>query len=165
MASVGAFEAKTHLSDLLDRVARGEKITITRHGVPAALLVPVEEKKAELTHREIVEGMRALRKRVKPGKMSVREMVNEADAFSAERRGQRLSVPTGEELAELARRLNAMLQRPESAWVDRFEPVPELERYVVRNRIPAVHGEHGSWTAWIHLRPLSLNFWLRRSLQ
>lgn len=81
MAFVGAFEAKTHLSDLLDRVARGEKITITRHGVPAALLVPVEEKESTLTHREIVEGMRALRKRVKPGKMSVRDMVKEGRRF------------------------------------------------------------------------------------
>jgi prevent-host-death family protein len=81
MASVGAFEAKTHLSDLLDRVARGEKITITRHGVPAALLIPVEEKEAKLTHQEIVEGMRALRKRVKPGKMSVRDMVKEGRRF------------------------------------------------------------------------------------
>ncbi len=77
MASIGAFEAKTHLSDLLDRVARGEKITITRHGVPAALLVPITETTPNVTHQEIVEGMRALRKRVKPGKMSVREMVNE----------------------------------------------------------------------------------------
>jgi prevent-host-death family protein len=81
MASVGAFEAKTHLSDLLDRVARGEKITITRHGIPAALLIPVEEKEAKLAHREIVEGMRALRKRVKSGKMSVREMVKEGRRF------------------------------------------------------------------------------------
>jgi len=81
MASIGAFEAKTHLSDLLDRVARGEKITITRHGVPAALLVPVEEKEAKLAHGEIVEGMRALRKRVKRGKMSVREMVKEGRRF------------------------------------------------------------------------------------
>ena len=77
MASIGAFEAKTHLSELLDRVARGERITITRHGVPAALLVPVTETAPKLTHQEIVEGMRALRKRLKPGKMSVREMVNE----------------------------------------------------------------------------------------
>ena len=81
MASIGAFEAKTHLSDLLDRVARGEKITITRHGVPAALLVPVAETTPKLTHQEIVEGMRALRKRVKPGKISVREMVNEGRRF------------------------------------------------------------------------------------
>jgi asparagine synthase (glutamine-hydrolysing) len=58
--------------------------------------------------------------------------------------------------------LIALLQRPESAWVDRFEPVPELENYVVRNRIPIVHGERDAWTTWTHLRPLSLNFWLRQ---
>jgi asparagine synthase (glutamine-hydrolysing) len=57
--------------------------------------------------------------------------------------------------------LNVLLNRPETAWVDRFEPVPELEQYVVRNRIPAVYKEEGSWAAWMHLRPLSLNFWLR----
>jgi len=81
MDSVGAFEAKTHLSELLDRVRQGEKITITRHGVPAAMLVPIEETEAKLTHREIVEGMRALRKRIKPDSMSVREMVNEGRRF------------------------------------------------------------------------------------
>jgi prevent-host-death family protein len=79
--SIGAFDAKTHLSDLLDRVAQGEKITITRHGVPAALLVPVTETTTKLTHKEIVEGMRALRQRVKPDKMSVREMVSEGRRF------------------------------------------------------------------------------------
>jgi prevent-host-death family protein len=42
MDSVGAFEAKTHLPRLLDRVASGESLTITRHGRPVALLVPVE---------------------------------------------------------------------------------------------------------------------------
>ena len=40
MDEVGAFEAKTHLPKLLDRVERGESITITRHGRPVALLVP-----------------------------------------------------------------------------------------------------------------------------
>jgi hypothetical protein len=35
MDSAGALEAKTHLSELLDRVRQGEKITITRHGVQA----------------------------------------------------------------------------------------------------------------------------------
>ena len=77
MASIGAFEAKTYLSDLLDRVARGERITIARHGVPAALLVPVTETAPKLTHQEIIEGMRVLRKQVKHGKMSVHEMVRE----------------------------------------------------------------------------------------
>lgn len=39
---VGAFDAKTHLSQLLDRVAQGERIQITRRGRPVAQLVPCE---------------------------------------------------------------------------------------------------------------------------
>lgn len=81
MEMIGSFEAKTHLAALLDRVAKGEKITITRHGIPAAVLGPLEETSAKLSHKEIVEAMRALRKRVKPGKMSTREMVNEGRRF------------------------------------------------------------------------------------
>ena len=81
MKTVGAFEAKTHLSDLLDRVSQGETITITRHGAPAAMLVPVGPRGKRLTHREIVEGMRALRKRIKPDRMTVREMVEEGRRF------------------------------------------------------------------------------------
>jgi prevent-host-death family protein len=42
MKTVGAFEAKTHLSNLLEQVAAGEEILITRHGKPLARLVPVE---------------------------------------------------------------------------------------------------------------------------
>ncbi len=55
----------------------------------------------------------------------------------------------------------ALLGRPESAWVDRFEAVPELERYVQRSRIPAVYQERNAGAAEVNLRPLSLNFWLR----
>lgn len=40
MTSVGCHEAKTHLPELMARVARGEKILITRHGRRAAMLVP-----------------------------------------------------------------------------------------------------------------------------
>ena len=56
----------------------------------------------------------------------------------------------------------ALLQQPGSAWVDRFEAVPVLERYVRRNSIPQVFRETKIWAAWINLRPLSLNFWLKR---
>jgi prevent-host-death family protein len=79
--TVGAFEAKTHLAALLDRVAKGEKITITRHGIPAAVLVPVVEAEVGLSHKEIVERMRALRKRVKRSGMSVKEMIAEGRRF------------------------------------------------------------------------------------
>jgi len=40
MITVGAFEAKTHLSALLERVAGGEEVLITRHGKAIARLVP-----------------------------------------------------------------------------------------------------------------------------
>lgn len=61
----------------------------------------------------------------------------------------------------LADPLIALLQQKESAWVDSFEAIPELGQYVERNFVPKVFGEKNAWNAWIHLRPLSLNFWLR----
>jgi len=57
--------------------------------------------------------------------------------------------------------LIAILQRPESAWVDSFEADGKLGRYVERRSVPKVFREKDPWSAWIHLRPLSLNFWLR----
>ena len=42
MTTVGSFEAKTKLSELLDKVEAGETVTITRHGAPVAKLVPVK---------------------------------------------------------------------------------------------------------------------------
>jgi prevent-host-death family protein len=44
MKTVSAYEAKTHVSQLLEDVAAGETITITKHGVPVARLIPVIEK-------------------------------------------------------------------------------------------------------------------------
>ena len=40
MKTIGAFEAKTHLSELLDLAALGERVTITRRGKPIARLNP-----------------------------------------------------------------------------------------------------------------------------
>ena len=45
------------------------------------MLVPVGETGKKLTHKDIVEGVRALRKRIKPDTMSVREMVEEGRRF------------------------------------------------------------------------------------
>lgn len=42
MVTLGVFEAKTHLSSLLDRAAAGEEIVITKHGRPVAKLVSAE---------------------------------------------------------------------------------------------------------------------------
>ena len=37
---VGAFEAKTHLPELLEKVAAGEEVPISKHGAPIARLCP-----------------------------------------------------------------------------------------------------------------------------
>lgn len=41
MATMGAFEAKTHFSFLLEKVARGEEVIITKHGHPIAKVIPL----------------------------------------------------------------------------------------------------------------------------
>lgn len=58
--------------------------------------------------------------------------------------------------------LVALLQQSSSAWVDSFEPRPLLGHYVRRELVPKVFKEKDAWSAWIHLRPLTLNFWLRQ---
>ena len=54
---VGAFEAKTHFSELLERAEHGEEIVITRRGKAVARLMPIAEVKRE-DPRKILERMR-----------------------------------------------------------------------------------------------------------
>ena len=57
MKTVGAFDAKTHFSALLAEAEKGERIIITKHGVPAARLEPIEDStrgKPEETIKEIL---------------------------------------------------------------------------------------------------------------
>jgi prevent-host-death family protein len=49
MTTVNIYEAKTHLSKLLERVERGEEITIARSGRPIARLVPVTRRREPRT--------------------------------------------------------------------------------------------------------------------
>ena len=74
MTSVGAYEAKTHLSALLARVERGETVTITRHGQPIAKLVPVDVSRPIA---EVFLEMDRLREGVTTGGMSIRDMIEE----------------------------------------------------------------------------------------
>ena len=64
MSTVGTFEAKTHLTRLLERVARGERIVITNRGRPVAMLVPPAVA-AERDSAEVGRAMLAYRDRVK----------------------------------------------------------------------------------------------------
>ncbi|WP_437225733.1 type II toxin-antitoxin system Phd/YefM family antitoxin [Planctomicrobium sp. SH661] len=56
----GAYEAKTHFSQLLERVAAGEEITITRHGHPVARLVPATPGTSLQSRRNAIDRMRQL---------------------------------------------------------------------------------------------------------
>lgn len=61
MSEIGAYEAKTHLPKLLERVEKGERFVITRHGRPVAELVPVSERDTKRVRRALA-GLRDMRK-------------------------------------------------------------------------------------------------------
>jgi prevent-host-death family protein len=75
MLTVSLVEAKTRLSELLDRVAAGEEIVITRHGRPAARIAAVERPKQPVADlSDFRAGMPRLRK---PSHILIREMRDE----------------------------------------------------------------------------------------
>ncbi len=61
MKTVGASEAKSHFARLLERVANGERIVITRHGTPVARLVPFAKPDSTRTRR-VISRLKAARK-------------------------------------------------------------------------------------------------------
>jgi len=76
MQTVGAYEAKTHLPALLDRVAQGEQITITRHGVPVAVLAPpsgAQKSAVRAASRDLIE----FRKGHRLDGLAVRDLIEE----------------------------------------------------------------------------------------
>ena len=76
METVGAYEAKTHLPKLLERVIKGERITITKHGVPVAILQPpLPQRKTE--PRKIIAELRKFREKHTLKGLSIRDMIEE----------------------------------------------------------------------------------------
>jgi prevent-host-death family protein len=63
MATVTALEAKTRFGKLLERVARGEEIVITRHEKPVARLIPEGRRKLSRV-QEAVDDLREIRRRI-----------------------------------------------------------------------------------------------------
>lgn len=77
MRTVGAFEAKTHLSALLDAVAAGEEVTITRHGKAVARLVPAKDERNRISPQEAVSRIRERSRRMRLNGLTIREMIDE----------------------------------------------------------------------------------------
>ena len=74
---VGAYDAKTHFSELLERVVAGEQITITRHGAPVARLVARSSRLFRRRAPCTVVAMRQLAGRNRLGGLSVKALIAE----------------------------------------------------------------------------------------
>lgn len=73
--SIGIYEAKNRLSELLDRVETGETIVVTRHGKEVALLTPVHAQHS--SGQQAIGRLRQLRRGSRLGGLKVRDLRDE----------------------------------------------------------------------------------------
>jgi prevent-host-death family protein len=76
VTTVGAYEAKTHFSALIERVLCGERITVTRHGVPVMTMQPVSTH-PKTPPKDVVAAIKIFRKGQQLEGLSIREMIEE----------------------------------------------------------------------------------------
>lgn len=75
MRTVGVFEAKQKLSELVERAREGERIGITRHGKLAALLVSAQP---EADLKVVFGSIEQIRKRArKPKSLRIKQLIEE----------------------------------------------------------------------------------------
>ena len=81
MRSVGITEAKRQWAQLLDDVAKGETITITKHGVPVAELRPLKSsQRRDVT--EAIDEMKKLRAQIGSlNGVTIRELIEEGRRY------------------------------------------------------------------------------------
>lgn len=78
---IGAYEAKTHLSSILDRVAGGAEYTITKNGHPVARLIPISRTTVE-ERRATIEALLKFREQNKLGsKETLSDLINEGRKY------------------------------------------------------------------------------------
>jgi prevent-host-death family protein len=76
MTTIGAYEAKTHFSKLVECVARGEPIIITRHGIPVMTMQPVSNN-PKMTSEKVIAGIKTFRKERRLEGLTIREMIED----------------------------------------------------------------------------------------
>ena len=79
MTIVGSYEAKTHFSQLIERVIHGERIVITRHNTPVATLQPVGPA-AKASPEQVIAQIKNFRRVYRLGYLSIAEMKEEGRA-------------------------------------------------------------------------------------
>jgi len=78
--TIGAFEAKNRLSELLEAAENGEEVMITKHGRPVAKLVPVENfDRAKAI--EAAEWLIRTRKQRSLGGLKIKDLINEGRKY------------------------------------------------------------------------------------
>jgi antitoxin (DNA-binding transcriptional repressor) of toxin-antitoxin stability system len=83
VTTIGFYEARTHLSELLDQVAKGKTVLITRRGQPAAVMGP-PPKEDEQNVSQVVKEMLAFRDAEGPTlgrKATIRQLIEEGRRF------------------------------------------------------------------------------------
>jgi prevent-host-death family protein len=80
MSEVGAYEAKTHLPKLLERVQKGERFVITKHGHPVAELIPFRKRDPDKI-RAAIENLKAFQESHSLEGLSIREMIEEGRKY------------------------------------------------------------------------------------
>ncbi len=76
MVTISVNQMKTLLPQLLERVAQGEEITITRRGIPIAKLTPPSKSRQEDV-KKVIEEMRKLRKGITLGGLKIKDLIQE----------------------------------------------------------------------------------------
>ena len=80
MSVIGAFDAKTHLPQLLRRVQEGERFVITKHNRPVAELIPFRRRDPARI-RAAIDQLAAFQEEHSLGGVSVRELIEEGRRF------------------------------------------------------------------------------------
>ncbi len=80
MIEIGSYDAKTRLSELLEKVREGESFTITRHGQPIVELRPVGQRSAT-ERKALIERMKRFQQSHSLEGASVRDLIEEGRRF------------------------------------------------------------------------------------
>ena len=75
--TVGAYEAKTHFSELLEKVEGGQEIVITKHGTAVARLVPVKNKASAEERVAAIERILELAAGLSLGRLKIKDLITE----------------------------------------------------------------------------------------
>ena len=77
---IGSFEAKTHLSGLIDEVKNGTEYVITNRGKPVARLIPYRISEQSSTLNEVIDSFEEVRNSVE-GRVDIKNYISEGRKY------------------------------------------------------------------------------------